>query len=88
MSAPGERTLDTRGSLCPQPILDLAVEIGRMEAGEEIDVISDDLAFPLDVRAWCSGTGHELLALDEDDASRLRARIRKKAPAQGPAVPP
>lgn len=75
MSIGGRRTLDTRGSLCPQPILDLAAEIGRMAAGEELEVLSDDPAFPLDARAWCAGTGHELLELT--DVARLcTARIR------------
>jgi TusA-related sulfurtransferase len=78
MSAPGRRTLDTRGSLCPQPILDLAAAIGRMAAGEELDVLSDDPAFPLDARAWCAGTGHELLELRQE--GRLyTARVRRDA---------
>lgn len=79
MTAPGRRALDTRGSLCPQPILDLAAEIARMAAGEELEVLSDDPAFPLDARAWCAGTGHELLELREEH--RLyTARIRRRAP--------
>ena len=75
MSPSGERTLDTRGSLCPQPIIDLAAEIRRMAEGEELEVLSDDAAFELDVRAWCAGTGHELL-LCEAQGRQFRARIR------------
>ena len=77
MRAAGGRTLDTRGSLCPQPILDLAAEIASMEPAEELAIVSDDPAFELDLRAWCAGTGHELLTLDQD--SRLfTARVRKR----------
>lgn len=77
MSAPGETTLDTCGSLCPQPIIDLARAVGAIDSGEVILILSDDLAFPLDLRAWCAGTGHELLDL-VSDGPRHRARVRKR----------
>ena len=63
MSAAGNTTLDLRGLLCPQPIIDLAREMGKIDVGEDIVILSDDAAFPLDLRAWCAGTGHELLDL-------------------------
>ena len=72
----GERTLDTRGELCPQPIIDLAREVRTLPPGGELVVISDDLAFPPDVRAWCAGTGNELLELTGDEGVH-RALIRK-----------
>lgn len=77
MTAPGETTLDTRGRRCPQPIIDLAGAVAQMAVGEELLVLSDDLAFPLDLRAWCAGTGHELLDLATADRVH-RARIRKR----------
>ena len=79
MSPPEGRTLDTRGSLCPQPIIDLAAVMGDLAAGDELAVLSDDAAFPADVRAWCSGTGNELLALERDDDRLFTATLRKRA---------
>lgn len=79
MSADRGRTLDTRGDLCPQPIIDLAGEITALPGGAELVVLSDDAAFPADVRAWCAGTGHDLLALDRHD-HEFTARIRKREP--------
>lgn len=76
MTSGDERTLDTRGSLCPQPIIDLAAAMGALEAGDELVVLSDDAAFPADVRAWCAGTGNELLALERDDRT-WNARLRR-----------
>lgn len=61
MSNPREDVLDTRGSLCPQPIIDLARKIKAMPVASTLTVVSDDAAFPFDLRAWCDGTGHELL---------------------------
>ena len=80
MSGPGETKLDTRGLLCPQPIIDLAQAVGEIDVGEELEILSDDAAFPLDLRAWCAGTGHELLDLASEGPDH-RARIRKSARA-------
>ena len=77
MSGTGDRTLDTRGLLCPEPIIELASEIAQMGPGGVLTVISDDSAFPLDARAWCAGTGNELLSLEERGREFL-ARIRKR----------
>jgi cysteine desulfurase len=76
MSAGGENTLDTRGLLCPRPIIDLAQAVGEIGDGEELVILSDDAAFPLDLRAWCAGTGHELLDLTSAGREH-RATIRK-----------
>lgn len=61
MIDPREDVLDTRGSLCPQPIIDLARRIQEMPIGARLVVISDDAAFPIDLQAWCTGRGQELL---------------------------
>lgn len=79
MRGGGETTLDARGRRCPQPIVDLARELAQMEPGAELVVLSDDLAFPLDLRAWCAGTGHELLDLVGDGRVH-RARVRRRGP--------
>ena len=78
MSAGGERTLDTRGLLCPRPIIDLAQAMGEIAPGEDLVILSDDAAFPLDLRAWCAGTGHELLDLSSEGREH-RAMVRKRS---------
>ena len=78
MTNSGETTLDERGLLCPQPIIDLARAMGEISVGEALVILSDDVAFPLDLRAWCAGTGHELLELVGEGAGH-RARVRKRA---------
>lgn len=78
MTGAGESTLDTRGLLCPRPIIDLAQAMGEIGEGEDLVILSDDAAFPLDLRAWCAGTGHELLDLSSD-GNEHRATIRKRS---------
>ncbi len=80
MNDGGETTLDVRGLLCPQPIIDLARVMGEIAVGEELLILSDDMAFPADVRAWCAGTGHELLDLTTEGPVH-RARVLKRSRA-------
>ena len=56
-----DSVLDTRGSLCPQPIIDLSLRIRSVPEGTRVVVIADDAAFPYDLQSWCDGTGHELI---------------------------
>ena len=51
----------------------LAIPIGD---GEELVILSDDAAFPLDLRAWCAGSGHELLELRQEGRVHT-GRVRK-----------
>ncbi len=79
MSRAGNPSLDTRGELCPQPIIELARRVRTMAEGAVLEVVSDDLAFPLDLRAWCAGTGNEVLDLrTEGRIHRAFVRRRKR----------
>jgi tRNA 2-thiouridine synthesizing protein A len=60
-------TLDTRGSLCPVPIIELARRIGEISVGEVIAVLSDDPAAAADVPAWCRMRGHDYVGARPDD---------------------
>lgn len=77
MTAAEGRTLDTRGTLCPQPIMDLAAVMRTLEVGDELVVLSDDAAFAADVEAWCAGTGNELLSLERIERE-FTARLRRR----------
>ena len=76
------RTLDCRGLFCPVPIVRTADEMKRMTEGEEVELLADDPGVPGDLRAWCRGTGHELVSLEVRGAtitSLVRKRLRKRA---------
>jgi len=60
-----DRTLDVQGLDCPLPVLRARVELRRMQAGEVLHVIATDPLAPLDFRAFCVRTGHELVSLVE-----------------------
>jgi TusA-related sulfurtransferase len=54
-------TVDSRGRLCPLPIIDLARAAADLPAGTVLAVVSDDPAAAADVPAWCRMRGQEYL---------------------------
>lgn len=68
--------LNLTGLKCPLPIVELNRALKKMAPGEELQVIANDPAFPLDVEAWCRRTGHLLPSLQEQDG-RYHVRLRK-----------
>ena len=55
------RYLDTVGLFCPIPILKTAEAMRRMQIGEVLHVVSDDRIILIDMPAWCSSHGHNLI---------------------------
>ena len=72
-----KRSVDARGRSCPIPIVELMRATNEAAVGDEIEVLSDDRAFPADVRAWCSKTGHTLVSLEPQGAAHA-ALVRKE----------
>jgi len=72
------KTIDLTGLKCPGPIVALNTEIRQISGGGELEALSDDPAFELDVKAWCRRTGHELLSVHTADGV-IRAHVRRKA---------
>ena len=57
--------IDSRGTLCPQPIIDLARSVKRAVPGETITLLSDDLATWPDLQAWSRMTSHAVKRIDQ-----------------------
>ncbi|MDO5502201.1 MAG: aminotransferase class V-fold PLP-dependent enzyme [Actinomycetia bacterium] len=53
-------TIDARGSLCPQPIIDLARWWRHHPQADSVRLLADDEAARADVPAWCRMTGRSL----------------------------
>ena len=53
-----EAVVDARGTLCPQPVIDLARAMAeRQGIGESVTLVADDPATVHDVPAWCRMRG-------------------------------
>jgi len=63
-----DATLDTKGLMCPMPIVQLAKKVKEMKSGQTLELLADDVGAKEDVPAWCSRTGHQLLGTETEGA--------------------
>ena len=59
--AVGELVVDTRGLLCPVPVIELARRIREVPVGGLVRILSDDAAAASDLPAWCVLRGQEFV---------------------------
>jgi TusA-related sulfurtransferase len=58
------KELDTRGLLCPLPILKAKKALAEMASGEVLKVVSTDPGSARDFQAFARQTGNELVSQD------------------------
>jgi TusA-related sulfurtransferase len=71
-----DKTLDSIGLYCPQPLFLTREEIDTLEVGQVLEVLSDDPAAEEDLKRFAKRTGHEILSI-EKKKDVLRFLIRK-----------
>ncbi len=57
--------LDAKGLSCPMPLLRTKKEIGKLAAGEILQVDGTDPGSRNDIPGWCERSGHEYLGEKE-----------------------
>ncbi|WP_413494234.1 sulfurtransferase TusA [Morganella psychrotolerans] len=62
-----DKTLDTLGLRCPEPVMLVRKTIRGMNTGETLLVLADDPATTRDIPGFCRFMEHELVALDTDN---------------------
>ncbi len=68
-------TLDTRGLLCPLPVIRTQDAIRELSVGTLLEVTASDAGTLEDIPAWCRVHGHELVSTEEFEEDALRGRI-------------
>jgi len=58
------------------PIVKTAQEIKKMEPGQVLEVLADDVGIKSDMPAWAEKTGNEFLGLEED-GGEIKVYVRK-----------
>ncbi len=56
------KTVDTRGTACPGPLLEAKKAIGTINSGDTMEVLSADEGARVDIPKWCSKQDHEYLS--------------------------
>ena len=58
--------LDAKGLSCPMPLLRTKKEIGKLAAGEVLQIDGTDPGSRNDIPGWCERVGHEYLGEKEE----------------------
>jgi tRNA 2-thiouridine synthesizing protein A len=61
-----ERELDTRGLLCPLPVIRTQNAVEQLAPGDTLVVLASDPGALHDIPAWCRVHGHEVVATQRD----------------------
>jgi TusA-related sulfurtransferase len=64
-AAAPNKTLNTKGDLCPVPVVKTSKAIKEIGVGQLLEVLATDPGAKPDLAAWSRMTGHTLLATDE-----------------------
>lgn len=67
ISNPADKTLDTSGLLCPEPVMMLHNIVRDTAAGQTIKVLATDPSTQRDIPKFCQFLGHELLDQGQED---------------------
>ena len=65
-----DKLVDTRGMLCPMPVVKAKLALEEMKLGQVAKVLSTDPGSKKDFPAWCQETGNKLL-LAQEEGKRL-----------------
>jgi len=69
--------VDTKGMICPLPVLRTKKAIDSLQAGQVLEVVATDAGSKSDISTLLSRLGHELLHTGEEGGT-IRFFIRKK----------
>ncbi|MEN8710424.1 MAG: sulfurtransferase TusA family protein [Paracoccaceae bacterium] len=72
------QTLDTKGLLCPLPVLKLRKALQTLRAGDQIVMEADDPAAQIDVPHFCNEAGHRLVT-QKNENGILEFTVEKAA---------
>ena len=61
-----EHTLDTRGLLCPMPVIKTQNAIRKLQVGDILSVQATDPGVLHDIPAWCRINGHKVLSQHQE----------------------
>ena len=64
-------TLDTKGLLCPLPVLKVRKRLKALEPGDKLKVYATDPAALIDIPHFCIESGHFLENTNDEDGVQI-----------------
>lgn len=74
-----DESLDLRGKQCPFTIMEIGKVLRSLGTGKVLEVIAGSGPVIDDIKAWCAGTGTELVAVNMEDG----VKVYLKRPSDG-----
>lgn len=59
--------LDTKGLLCPMPVIKTQNRIKELAIGDTLEVLASDPGVMHDIPAWCRINGHTVIESSKED---------------------
>ena len=72
------KQLDTRGLLCPLPVIKTQEMVQNLPKGALVTVIASDIGAMDDIPTWCRINGHQVISVLKKDRSLSSASSEKK----------
>jgi TusA-related sulfurtransferase len=72
-----DQVIDVKGMICPRPLLMTRQALKGMEAGQILQVITDDMTTKITFHSFLASSGDELMNIFED-GTVLHHYIKKK----------
>ena len=69
--------LDTRGEICPYPLIMAQREIKKLKPGETLVVVSDYPLAAENIPRWAQGAGHKVLRVEKVGDALWEIEIEK-----------
>ena len=64
-------TLDTKGLLCPLPVLKARKRLKSLAIGDKLEVYATDPAALIDIPHFCVESGHVLESTTQEDGAQI-----------------
>ena len=62
-----DKTMDLKGLPCPMPVVKMSQEIGSVDVGQVIEVLTTDPGSLADFPAWAKSSGNEILETKQEE---------------------
>lgn len=67
--------LDTKGLLCPAPVIKTSQAVKQIQVGQVLEVLATDPGSKPDLTSWSRMTGNELVSVAENGGSPMVYRF-------------
>lgn len=72
------KSLDVRGRVCPYPVIQTKIELGKMSKGEVLEIITDNLPSVENIPMSAEKGGHKVLDVSKvgDGVYKILVRVQ------------